>query len=339
MKYNSLSKKNYTDNSDNDEEKFEFIKKKKYSESFLNFPFNEWIQIVKKIYSSDISLDTGKVYQRTVNKILNQDIFRKFKMDYEDGKKVIFLKEGILPDFLIQGIKFYEFKQIIDERKYMFQYGEYCNDLKNWPENADVTIIGEICNKLASKKREQINRYDEYINRHKYHILMLIFDFNYEHLFTSTLNFSNLQKLAYNKTPIVFGYIPKLFREDCYIAYNEIASINNKIEYKNFIRKEINESDLDILRKKADSSEEEILRLKAENEALKLENIKNKEEIDKLKTEVNKLEQKLEQKLIEKDESDKKRDEEMAKLKKMTEELLNNLHEQLNKNGTEKEKK
>jgi hypothetical protein len=260
-------------------------------------------------------------------------------MDYEDGKKVIFLKEGILPDFLIQGIKFYEFKQIIDERKYMFQYGEYWYDLKNWPENADVTIIGEICNKLASKKREQINRYDEYINRHKYHILMLIFDFNYEHLFTSTLNFSNLQKLAYNKTPIVFGYIPKLFREDCYIAYNEIASINNKIEYKNFIRKEINESDLDILRKKADSSEEEILRLKAENEALKLENIKNKEEIDKLKTEVNKLEQKLEQKLIEKDESDKKRDEEMAKLKKMTEELLNNLHEQFNKNGTEKEKK
>ena len=83
----------------------------------------------------------------------------------------------------------------------------------------------------------------------------------------------------------MFSDISKFFREDCYIAYNEIASINNKIEYKNFIRKEINESDLDILRKKADSSEEEILRLKAENESLKLENIKNKEEINKLKAE------------------------------------------------------
>ena len=217
----------------------------------------------------------------------------------------------------------------------MFQYGEYCNDLKNWPKNADVTIIGEIFNKLASKKKEQINKYIEYINRHKYHILMLILDFNYDHLFASTLNFNNLKELVYNQTPIVFGYIPKFFREDCYIAYNEIASINNKIEYKNFIRKEINENDFEILKKKTDSSEEEILRLKAENEALKLENIKNKEDIDKLKTEVNKLEQKL----IEKEESDKKRDEEMAKLKKITEELLNNLHEQLNKNGTEKEKK
>ena len=83
--------------------------------------------------------------------------------------------------------------------------------------------------------------------------------------------------------------------------------------------------------------------MKAENEALKLENIKNKEEeINKLKAEdikKNEAISKLEQRLIDKEESDKKRDEEIAKLKKITEELLNNLHEQFNKNGTEKEKK
>ena len=83
--------------------------------------------------------------------------------------------------------------------------------------------------------------------------------------------------------------------------------------------------------------------MKAENEALKLENIKNKEEeINKLKAEDiknNEAISKLEQRLIDKEKSDKKRDEEIAKLKKITEELLNNLHEQLNKNGTEKEKK
>ena len=61
---------------------------------------------------------------------------------------------------------------------------------------------------------------------------------------------------------------------------------------------------------------------------LKAEDIKKNEAISKLG-----------QRLIDKEKSDKKRDEEIAKLKKITEELLNNLHEQLNKNGTEKEKK
>ena len=114
---------------------------------------------------------------------------------------------------------------------------------------------------------------------------MIIFDFNYEHLFRSTKNFKNLVDLADNQTPIIFGYIPKLFREDCYKTYNIISSEEKKIQYEKCKIETYKKLEFETLKKKSESNEEEIFKLKQENARLKAENIKNKEEINKLKAE------------------------------------------------------
>ena len=346
MKYHSLN--NISDISDNEDEYFGYVNNKKYIKYFLNFPFNEWIRIVGNIYTSKVSLiDTGKEYQRAVNTFLKENIFQKFPIECEDGEKQIVLEKGIIPDFLVKDIKFSDLQSIISERNYMFQYSEDCNYIKNSPKEEKVIIVGEICTKSTSKKKEQIKKYCEYIMQKKNYILMLIFDFNYEHLFSSTRRFNNLVDLADNKIPIIFGYIPKLFREDFYKAYNIISSEEKKIQYEFETLKKKSESSEEeihnlkdekaILEAKVIKQREEIVKLEAQNlknkeriDKLEAQNLKNKERIDKLEAQKIKIKEdieKLEKLLLDKEESDEKHNEEIMELKREIEEYFKSFKE------------
>ena len=65
---------------------------------------------------------------------------------------------------------------------------------------------------------------------------MLIFDNNYNDLYSPTKNFRNLDSMVDFKTPVVFVYVPKLYREDCYLYYNKGKKNKEKIEYKKYLK-------------------------------------------------------------------------------------------------------
>ena len=64
---------------------------------------------------------------------------------------------------------------------------------------------------------------------------MIIFDNNYNDLFISTSEYLNLKPIKYFKTPVTFGYIPKLYLEDCYIWYNKTKK-GKQIEYFKYMK-------------------------------------------------------------------------------------------------------
>ena len=323
-KNNLIAKKNYSDNSDYDED-FNCITEKKYKSYFLNFPLSAWITIVGKIYNENMNenLNLGKEYQRTVNLILSQDIFKDYNfLSEEENKAEIEKKIGLNPDFYIEKISNSNIQKILEKREYMFSYDDNFNVILELPKECTLTIIGEICSKLRAKKQSQIQSYCNFIKANKNHILMLIFDFNYENLFESTDQFNNLKDIIENNTPIIFGYIPKLFKEDCYMAYNKIAPKDKKIYYQKYIYETYNLSEIDSLKKKNESSEEEINNLNSIIKAMEEENIKNKEKLEIANKDNEKLRKELEIANKQKDENEKIR-KKMEDLKRENEELKN----------------
>ena len=234
----------YSDKS-TDEESYEwFDRNKDLYEFYCQFPFKKWLEIIKEIYDKKDFLDkkmSGPLYQTTVNKVLLNDIFKDKQFIYEKAQKNEEIKLIFEADFIAEIANYQTFYNIINSRKYMFQYEnlDRFSQVKN-----EIHIIGEICNKLSNKNSQQINKYCKAIsdnnnnnNKGPIYILMIIFDNNYNDLFSPTKNFRNLNPIRIFKTPVVFGYIPKLYREDCYLFYNKGKKINEeKIEYKKYLK-------------------------------------------------------------------------------------------------------
>ena len=92
-KYNS--KRYYSDSN---------VKENDEDFKFLEYPFNNWIQIINSIYKDSLLLiDSGKMYQKTVNQILQKDIFEKNKFTCETECNNLKL-DYIVPDFLVKEI-------------------------------------------------------------------------------------------------------------------------------------------------------------------------------------------------------------------------------------------
>ncbi len=154
---------------------------------------------------------------------------------------------------------------------------------------------------------------------------MIIFDFNYADLFYDTKHFSNLAPIRKEKIPVIFGYIPKLYREDCYNIYNKNVSEANKVNIQKYIKKICNKSDFEYYKEKSDKSEEEIKDLYRQIQSIKEE---RKKEIQLLIEEKEKIKK-------DNEENDKKKNEEIDKIKKEKEEKEN----ELKKTQKEKEEK
>jgi len=133
---------------------------------FLDYPLNMW-KDDQDFQGYQIN-DEGTYYQKIVNKILVNDIFKDmgfhkeengvidfkisdiYKIDYDS-----FSKKYINPDFVVYKIPKKNFFEILDERKYMMIM-KY-----NIPEDKDyISIIGEIKTRRYSNHKNSYQRQD-----------------------------------------------------------------------------------------------------------------------------------------------------------------------------------
>lgn len=212
-----------------------------------------------------------------VNKILRKDIFKDCNFYEEKHGAITFnfesiyktnLKKKISPDFYVHKIEKDEFYQILNEREYMMI-------LKNdkIPKNTKfISILGEIKSSYSFSHLpldRQRNKYKEFINlvnskkTNEFVILMYVYDQSFN-FFQKDLD--EKPKYFY---PIIYGYIPKIYRENCYQNYNELIeqlkSNKKKIDFKQTKfkrkRKEL-EQYIEEMDKKYKLSVEEIKKLK-----------------------------------------------------------------------------
>ena len=239
---------------DSAQEDFKWVKDKNYpseiKNEYLKYPLDNWRKIVfdPKLNKSFIH-HPGNIYESKVNKVLKSDVFDGFEF-YEDKKGVLNFKlmesygvdknklekEFIIPDFFVHRIKVEEFKELLKNRSYMMGFGGKITENVKY-----ISIIGEIksshhqAHKNTSQKRDYIsfiknaNLIDEQL------LLMYIYDESYK-LFKKDIN----EKREEN---IILCYIPKLYADECYNAFNniivELKSNVNKIDLKNIPKKKI----------------------------------------------------------------------------------------------------
>ena len=224
---------------------------------YLKYPLSNWKEIV--FYSNEFVLsDEGTYYQKIVNKILKEEVFKYFKFYREkEGKididlnkyynvdKNLLTKKEIIPDFYVHNIEKDNLMKLLKLRYYMFI------PKLNIPDHIiNISIIGEIksTRKSAHKNTNQLKDYFKYIElanknlTNEMLILMLIYDESYN-------LFLREKQTKSEGASVIYGYVPKLYYEDCYKAYNELIdqlkpSIN-KIEIQNInFKKKISKNEL-----------------------------------------------------------------------------------------------
>ena len=125
--------------------------------------------------------------------------------------------EEISPDFYIENIdskKLYEI--IINDRSYIFKMNyKISSNVKK------ICIIGEV--KISKERIRRGSQKMDYLtycknktNSEKLFMVMYIFDKSYKEFYSSFLSSVN---------PIIFGYVPKLYKADCYIKMNEMLKL------------------------------------------------------------------------------------------------------------------
>ena len=262
------------------DENYDWVRDKnfplKYKLYYLEYPLNSWKDILYDQKNIQIN-DEGLYYQDVVNKILGKDIFKNCNFCEEKHGVINFnfesiyktnLNKKISPDFYVHKIKKDEFYQILNEREYMMI-------LKNdkIPKNTKfISILGEIKSSYSFSHLpydRQRNKYKEFINlvnskeTNEFVILMYVYDQSFN-FFQKDLD--EKPKYFY---PIIYGYIPKIYRENCYQNYNELIeqlkSNKKKIDFKQTKfkrkRKEL-EQYIEEMDKKYKLSVEEIKKLK-----------------------------------------------------------------------------
>ena len=261
----------------------------KNKKDYLKYPLSDWREI-----SYDPSLDKpqthlaseGKLYEMKVIKILRDDVFKGFKFFfdkyglfefdlmhyYKVNPNDINNKPSIEPDFFVHKMEVKEFNQLLTNRSYMIRtFEQLKSDVKY------VSIIGEIKigHKRAFKMNDQRKAYISFIQ--KAHLkggekllLMYVYDQSYKLFKTDEPNKLDLRSL-------IICYIPKIYKNNCYKAYNDtIKYLNldsdqidlNKIPAKwprkNELIKEIKKKDkeLDKKDKELDKKDKEIIFMK-----------------------------------------------------------------------------
>ena len=258
-----MKDKNSGSSAESCQEDFSWVNDNRLTEiaknNYLNFPLEKWKNIVyDKDFNESEFHEEGNYYQVIVSKILKNDIFDgcefyeekkgmmkfKFNQVYNINYQAL-TKDFISPDFFVYRIPLDKFYNILYSRNYMLVFKN------NIPPNKKyISILGEIktSKKLAHKKTIQRLNYINFggqVNDFKtdeFMILMYIYDQSF-YLFVNELNEDSSDDSG-NKFPIIYGYIPKLYYENCFEAYNslitELKSCKPKIDFQ----------DISILKKK-----------------------------------------------------------------------------------------
>ena len=233
--------------------------------NFLEYPLNIWKNILDEDFKGYQINYEGPYYQKVVNKILAENIFKDmdfhkkengvmdfiinnvYKIDYD-----LLIKKSIAPDFFVYKIPVNYFFDLLEKRKSMM-ITKY-----NIPKDKKyISIIGEIKTRCRSahKNNNQRKDYLNFINlvnninkSDEFLILMYIYD---ESFFLFKKELSEKEQDQY---PIIYGYIPKLYYENCYKTYNALIDL------------------LGLSEEKIDISKKEIFKKKITKKQLLLEN-------------------------------------------------------------------
>ena len=207
---------------------------------FLKYPLNNWKEIAfDPNLSKSLIYSQGDLYESRVQKVLKNDVFKDFiyleskygKIDFDLYKYYHvapneLLKEYIVPDFFVHKIEVAKFNEFLENRKYMIRTFQKIDSKKKY-----ISIIGEIKlnHSKAFKNNDQRKDYITFIQKAKSPeeelALMYVYDESYK-------LFKEDKPKKTDKIFLILCYIPKLYFEDCYKAYNKIIENLNSDEKK-----------------------------------------------------------------------------------------------------------
>ena len=236
------------------EEDYDWITDKNFSlenkKDFLKYPLDYWRKIVFEPDLEKSQIDSeGDYHESRINKVLKNEVFASFEF-YESKNGIIkfklmknykvdkneLLKGFISPDFFIHKIEVEKFNELLENRKYMMKTFKKLNTNKKY-----VSIIGEIkiSHNSAIKDSKQRKDYITFIQKAKLFeeelALMYVYDQSYK-LFKTDKKPKEIDEVF-----LILCYIPKLYLEDCYNAYNciidELKLDVKKIDMKKLVKK------------------------------------------------------------------------------------------------------
>ena len=232
----SSSKSNCSSSSEGlAEEDYSWVTDKNFSiedkKDFVKYPLNKWRDLVYMLKSTYTILSERRFYIYKVKKVLKHDIFKDCVYYYmKDGifgfslieyykmNLLELINYSVLPDFFIFRMKMEKFKKLLEDRKYMMRTFKKLNENKKY-----VSIIIEIkvSHKRAFKNNDQRKDYFKFVEKaiipdDEELILMYIYDESYK-LFKE-----DKPQNEDNNIFLILCYIPKLYNDECYIAYNNI---------------------------------------------------------------------------------------------------------------------
>ena len=166
-----------------------------------------WKRITYNKLEHERFIRPGTEYQACVNNILKYDIFKNEKYQKETMKYKAMNEDIIEQDFFVSNIDKNKFCEILKKRSYMFSMNYIIPD-----SIKSISIIGEIKTSKDSiqKKSEQNKEYLLYSKEKTksdiLFVLMYILDKSYKDFVYSKVP---------TKVPIVYVYVPKLYKENC----------------------------------------------------------------------------------------------------------------------------
>ena len=240
-------------------EDFNWVKDKNYpakiKEDYLKYPLEKWREMVfepKVNDSNSFILHPGDIYEDRVNKVLKFDVFKDFEF-YEDKNGLFnfnlskyykvdkdkLTKEFIIPDFFVHRIEAKKIKELLDKRSYMMKYSNKIN--KEY-----ISIIGEIksshhqAHKNSPQKIDYITFIKNADSKDEELLIMYVYDESYQ-LFQKDI-------AKKNKPNFILCYIPKLYADECYSAFNdtivELKSNLKKIDLKKATKKRFSKKEI-----------------------------------------------------------------------------------------------
>jgi len=228
----------------------------------------------------------GEYYADRVEKVLKNEVFKSFKfykekrgkfkinyVKYYNVDELVLTKNSIIPDFFVHKIEVKKFKELLENRKYMMRTFQELNTNKKY-----ISVIGEIkiSQNYVFKNNNQRKDYIKFIQNanstEEELVLMYVYDESYK-------LFKEVSPKNEDKIFLILCYIPRLFLDDCYKAYNNIIKE---------LKLNINEIDLNKKPNEIKLNKEELINeLKEELNASKEELKASKEELNASKEELN----------------------------------------------------